>query len=531
MIKALLKVRFRSLLTMFLQRGVKSKKKTIGTTILFSFLFLYLGAVMCGMSGVMFYTLSEPYHIMGLDWLYFAMAGISALGIAVIGSVFTTQNQIYEAKDNALLLSMPIPSPYILLSRMIPLLAMNLLFATIVMGPAIVVYNIWVSFDPLPLMIQILSIPVIALFAQAISCLLGWLFHLVSSRLNKSLASVLFMVVFLAGYYAVVYNANDILNSLIVNSDAFADILSTWVWPFYAMGNGCTGDILHWIGFAVIFCAVFAFAYYILSRTFLKAATLTQSARKERRLSLRTSQSQSPFKAIIRKELGKFIGTPVYLTNMGLGIVMVVALAVAGIVMKNKVLEIWSMMMLPDDTKPLIICAMLSFLASTMCISTPSVSLEGKNLWILKSMPVSAQQILNAKLSFHVLLTVPVSAVCGLALAITYGCDIVSCLLCAAIPALLAVLSGVMGMVCGINWAQFDYQNDTYPCKQSVSVLVSMFGMMGIPFGLGLLYIFALSDHMTATHFMFVALAALSAISAGFYYTMIHWGAKKWNSF
>ena len=33
-------------------------------------------------------------------WLYFAMAGIFAFALGIFGTVFTTQSQMYEAKDN-----------------------------------------------------------------------------------------------------------------------------------------------------------------------------------------------------------------------------------------------------------------------------------------------------------------------------------------------------------------------------------------------------------------------------------------------
>ena len=62
---------------------------------------------------------------------------------------------------------------------------------------------------------------------------------------------------------------------------------------------------------------------------------------------------------------------------------------------------------------PLLICAVLGFLVSSTCISTPSVSLEGKSIWILKSLPLAPRQILLAKLRFHNVLVVPHSLASG----------------------------------------------------------------------------------------------------------------------
>lgn len=117
------------------------------------------------------------------------------------------------------------------------------------------------------------------------------------------------------------------------------------------------------------------------------------------------------------KERKRFLGSPVYLTNMGLGLVMILALAVAGAIFREQVLEFLALIPGMSLLTPLIICAFLGFLVSTACISTPSVSLEGKCIWILKSLPLSSRQILLAKLRFHNMLLVPVAMVSGLILA------------------------------------------------------------------------------------------------------------------
>ena len=57
------------------------------------------------------------------------MAGIMALALAVFGSVFMTQTQLYDAKDNELLLSMPIRPLHILMSRMAVLLVLTGVFS------------------------------------------------------------------------------------------------------------------------------------------------------------------------------------------------------------------------------------------------------------------------------------------------------------------------------------------------------------------------------------------------------------------
>ena len=530
MIKALLSVRFQGLFAGATSRGKKNqaKKRSVGMVILFVVLYIYLFAVVAGMMAFAFSSLVDPYHALGLDWLYFSIAGMMALGIALIGSVFITQNQLYDAKDNELLLSMPVTPGAILLSRMIPLLVLNLLFAGMVMIPAIVVYAVKIQVGLGTILLPLLSLIGICFFAQAIACLLGWLLHLVLSRMNKSFASMLYMVVFLGLYFWFYSQAGDILQSIAVSGQKIAGIVQSWVWPMYAMGVGSTGQPLLIAAFLGICAVLFGIIYWFLSATFLKTATASKYSRKRKRLNTAETKCRSAASAVAAKDFRKFLTCPVYLTNMGLGILMIAAFLVAALILRNDLLPIFQLPGIRELT-PVILCAILAFSISTCCISTPSVSLEGKNIWILKCLPVSSKQILLSKLSVHIWLTVPLSCITGLILSIAYGCGIADVILTALIPGLLALMSGLLGMWAGLQWAKLDYISEAYPCKQSWSVVVAMFGMMGVPVVLGLGY-YLVFAYISPTLFLLLSALILAAGCYGLYRVLVTWGVKKWES-
>ena len=528
MIGPLLSVRFRSLLSGLTAQGQRKKKKSTGMLILFGFLYIYLFTFLAGVMGITFYSLAGAYHSMDLDWLYFSVAGLMALGLSVFGSVFTTQSQLYDAKDNELLLSMPIPPRAILLSRVISLLALDMLFAGIVMIPAMVVYGIFVKFTLWGLIAQLLTLLAVCLLAQAISRLLGWLLHLLLSRMNKSLASMLYMVLFLGVYFAIYSNANRILQTMAAQGQAIAEAMRSWIWPLFALGLGCTGSPLHLLAFLLICVLSFALVYLFLSKTFLHTATAARSGPR-RKLRQTQARSRTPLMAVTGKELGKFLHCPVYLTNMGLGVVLTVLLPILGILFRDTVSGILVLLDPEAALTPLLVCAALSFSVSTACISTPSVSLEGKNIWILKSMPLSGGEILKGKLLLHIFLTVPVTFLAGLILAAVYGCSPAASLLCGMVPGLLALLSGLVGMWAGLQWAKLDYISEAYPCKQSLSVLVTMFSMMGIPVLLGLGYGLC-SGFLSAGAYLLLCAVILSAVCLGLYRVIMTWGVRKWDS-
>ena len=214
------------------------------------------------------------------------------------------------------------------------------------------------------------------LLSQAIACLLGWLLHLLLSKMNKSVASMLYMIVFLGIYFAIYSQAQQILA---------------------AMASGGTAC-----------AAAFALVYWVLSRTFLATATMGRTVRRAKKLDWSRTDRRRPIQAITGKEWKKFLGTPVYLTNMGLGLIFTALLPILGLVFRSKLMLLVHLFGLSGGVLTAILCAGLCYVGSMSLISTPSVSLEGKNFWILRSMPVSSKTILLGKLRLHLLCSSPV---------------------------------------------------------------------------------------------------------------------------
>ena len=133
----------------------------------------------------------------------------------------------------------------------------------------------------------------------------------------------------------------------------------------------------------------------------------------------------------------------------------------------------------------------LCFLAAMIFFTAPSISLEGKTLWLAKSLPVSPQALLRAKLRMQVLLAVPpMLLLSGAAAAVlrTRGLLLVLTLL---LPALYCVLIGLVGLTLNLRFPNFDWINETQAVKSGASVLLTMLIGMGAAAAPVILYILA----------------------------------------
>jgi len=185
-----------------LAKTLPGKKKGRGALLLFGALMLYSITIFV----IMFIMLWDSLIVLctaGFSWLYFALCGLLAAGITVLTGTLASQNQLYNAADNALLLSMPIPPGTILLSRMAILLTTAFGSAILIFAPAVGVYIYRMGMlSAAQVMGLLLTVVSVTLAAQALSCVLGWLFHRFLGRVkNKALASLIYMILFLAVYF------------------------------------------------------------------------------------------------------------------------------------------------------------------------------------------------------------------------------------------------------------------------------------------------------------------------------------------
>ena len=201
---------------------------------------------------------------MGLAWLVFALLGIAATGFGVLGTVFLANSMLYNAKDNDLLLSMPIKPSNIIISRVFTIYIMDFFYEAMIMLPCFAAYIVRgnVSFGIIfGALVLLLALPLPAL---AISLVLGFIVALFSGRVkNKSLVTMIISVAFIIVYFYVIMQVENYIAMLVSNGEAIGAGIKTFVYPLYSMGLAGTGDLLHLLIFTLFSVALFAIIYLV----------------------------------------------------------------------------------------------------------------------------------------------------------------------------------------------------------------------------------------------------------------------------
>lgn len=304
---------------------------------------------------------------------------------------------------------------------------------------------------------------------------LGWVVAKISLKLkNKSFITVIVSLLFFGAYYFVCFKAQDIISDLIVNAAKYGDKIKGSAYPIYLFGRVGTGDFIAMIIVSAVVLLLFALMWALISRSFLKIATATgkTAKKKYRETAARKKSVQS---ALLHKEFSRFVSSPNYMLNCGLGILLLPVLGVALLIKGNTLMLVMNELFGKNSGSAVILLFTAVCAAASMNdMAAPSISLEGKSLWTLQSLPVKPLDVLRAKLNMQLILT---------------GAPVIFCMLCAAfmftplqfaaafVSALTFVLLlALFDLFVGLKMPNLNWTSEITPIKQSGGVMIAMFG-------------------------------------------------------
>lgn len=467
------------------------------------YVLLYL--IIFGFLGVIFYIaanmLCEPLVAVGRGWMYWCLMGLISIFLGVFGSIFNTYASIYQAKDNDFLLSMPVPTSRILLVRLSGVYAMDIMYELIAIIPTIIVWFLTVPFSVVRAVYVTLIPLVLSVLILTLSSVLGWVVALVAGKLkHKNVATVFVSLAFIAGYYYLYGQAYSILQTILLNAETVGNKMKVALYPLYHMGLAAEGNGLSMLIFTAMIGVLFMIVYAVLSHGFLKLATANQGAAKtaykEQKLKVRSIRG-----ALLQKELRRFLGSSNYMLNCGLGIILM-PIAAAALVWKAEQVQMFLSVAFMQKYIPLLAAGAVCLLAAMNDITAPSVSLEGKSLWLVRAFPVSGKQVLMAKLNLHLLLTLLPAAPLIVAVEWVIKPATVFAILIPIVVALFVLLMAELGLAINLKMPNLDWSSEIVPIKQSMGVMLALFGGWAIVVALIGLYVLLESIFSLVAYFV-----------------------------
>ncbi len=409
----------------------------------------------------------------GYSDAYFAFAIIISSVLSLFLSVIIIYSSLFMSKDNSVMLSLPIRPYEILLSRLCSIYLFTFVFTALGLIPAFVIYakNAPVTFiSAVTFGLCLFLLPAVVL---SISTLFGYLIGLVTARMRHKQAGIMIItaigVMFISFGFGTISGsaASGLLEGSVPTS--FLSVLKGSVNPLGLAGRAFAGSVSSLIFFLVISLVFICAVTVLVGRSLVRILGITEKQKKVK-FKAEMIRSNSIKKALFERERRKVFSNAIYVMNCMLGSIMALIGAVALLIFSGKIRAVLSGFTVPVSIISGALCAM----ASMNDITAPSVSTEGNSIWILRSLPVRTEEILNSKIRFHFIYTFVPFLLLQISVSVTFPLSIVQAIISLAVMALYILVVAFLGLFNDLKHGDTSYINEAVAIKQSMSVLFSL---------------------------------------------------------
>ena len=417
----------------------------------------------------------------GLDGLTYTLApALMLVGGSLLGAVTTLTRVgpvLFSAASLDPLLSLPIGRRTVVLSRLFSLYFEELLIhggmlLTSGVCCQMVIRDLPAAFWPV-LILTILLSPLIPL---GVGGLVGLFVAMLTARMkNKSLFTTVLSMAFVVGVMLISFRSGTMFNDMASIAGSLQTRLFSLYPPARLFVEGLTGGVgsfLRFGGLSLLCLAVLSLAAVKGFSFFYGAINATASSKAFR---MGRQKMSGALMALCKKELRQKYNTPVWIMNTDMGTLMAILLTIALIVGgKAAILEVLEDVFGRGDAAALLFGLVIAVIQCMNLTATASVSMEGKGLWLVKSLPVEADTWLRSKLLVSMLPPAVGGLVCGLALTVGWKLPAWNAPMILGLSLLFGWAFSVVELALGLRFARFDWENPTEVIKQGGGVLLSM---------------------------------------------------------
>ena len=446
--------------------------------------------------GIIIYWMNSLHTVFSYAWTieeviaYFfgPMLKVSVVLNLFIG-IFWGSGLLLSDKNVEAKLALPIPMLYISLSKLCILYILQLFLNSFLLFPMVHLYRIAAETSPLyyfAMAVVVLLLPVIP---SLLGTILGTGIYYIMHKLSilrprlKTVAAVIILFAYLA-YIFLRFSAvprgstNTILIPLFSGKGlldkAIQSIVSLQGFSFilYLSGVLLLGYLM-----SRLICSIFRHWYCDLSRN--TKSTSLQGAY--------SFKHKGIVGALVARERHRYFSIPVYVINTASGYMMATVFVVFAVVIKGDVAsqidQFGKLFQVPSASVEVLYTYVLTILLSLSCTTFPSISMEGKNMELVKSMPITAFEFIKAKILFHLSLSIPITLVLNTALAFGLHLQWTAILSGYLLPLVFSAFIGVAGCIANLLFPNFDWENATYIVKRSIPAILNALISMALSCG------------------------------------------------
>ncbi len=404
---------------------------------------------------------------------------ISVLVCSLITLVLTflkSSGVLVGLRDYDMVMSLPVKSSEVVLSRLTMTYLTNFFVSAIVVLPAAVIFAGNADAGMVSKAMFLFSLLFIPVIPTVISLGLGVLITAVSSRSrHKNIFSLLLSTLAVLLIVAAATQAQHMDSSELLNIGLVLSSIAEQVYPPAVLVSIAVSqqNWLYFFAFAGISVLVGGIFIWVAAH-FYQAMNTAAFGNAGVKYAGSTPKVSSPVKAMYKREFSRYFSCTIYALNSTIGMVLLCVVSVLLLFISPKELEqqigMAGLRQMLRQVLPMVIAVFISMTSTTAA----SLSLEGKNRWMMCSAPVRAADIFHAKIAVNLTVICPFALVSIVLLGFKMAVSPIQAVLLCIIPAVYACFISVLGMYMNVKFPKYDWTSEYYAVKQAVSVLATI---------------------------------------------------------
>lgn len=444
--------------------------------------------------------------------------------LAFLFTFFKTNGYLFNFKEYDMLMSLPFEARTVAGCKFLYMYIkslpwyLSISFAMMIgygnyAHPPFFVYPIWIV-----LTFFLPGIPML------ISSFLGFLIARISTGFRKTnIIQTVLTMVFVIFCFSLrfiiedVFKNNKVEATLEKTSEITSDAAGAYLpakWFADAVTESSVPSMLMLIGISVLLFAVIFRAVGNSYRSINSALKSHAAAKKYKMTGLKR---HSVVSSIAFKEYKRLMGSTAYTVNGAMGEILAILFGLVTLIIGfDRIVSVVTSdapfdHAILQPAIPLIVYFFIGMAATTAM----SPSLEGKNYWIIQSLPIEKKTVYQGKMLFNMYLTVPAMLFATLCMCLSAKVPVIDTVLYLVMGLALCAFSTAWGCVCGVKHMRLDWENEIEVIKQGAAVAIYILPNMFAVMGLTVLVVFLgmkMDHRLLAVIFILIA-ALLAALS------------------
>ena len=459
-----------------------SKGKKASRTPLF-YLVLLVGVLIIGASVGYTYMIADPFVKLGLNTTPVLTMFASLTSLLIFMTSLSQSRSIYIGEDYDMLSALPFKKRTIVASKIITLYITEVSFSLLIMIPhGIFMFayanNLTAFLFSLLLSVTIPIVPI------AISVIISLLITIATAKFK--FANYIFV-----GLYALVIVGFSVLSMIVNNlkeasaAEAFTSTgnILKWINPsYYLIELSLSQSVYYLIAFVGVNIVVAILTVLFLSLLFDDLHDIVSSAGIKSKYVRKHLKVKSADKTLAELEFKRLASSKLYFVNSIIGSLMCIMASVMLLVSYSQ--SINSTMSKPEVTEETIVfmksLLIPMFVAVDMLVigltnpSTGSINIEGKNFWMIKTLPINYKTYLKTKIRFSLILTIPACIIAAVIATIFKHDDWIEIVASFIVPMIYVILNTIIGMLVAIKHPKLKWNSEAEAVKNAASVFIAL---------------------------------------------------------